>query len=168
MTNHPGCTGRPRVLVWQCCFHDRGVEVSTVVSIRVEVFIEADAADVWAAFADVGAVHRRLLPGRVTDVRLDGDLRTLVMADGVEVRELIVAIDHDDRRLAYSVQGGQRMALTHHHASFQVFADAAGSRLVWITDVLPHALEPQVRARVERGAVEMKHVIENATKGDGG
>jgi carbon monoxide dehydrogenase subunit G len=141
------------------------VEVRTVVSVRVEVFIEADPEHVWAAFADVGAVHRRLLPDRVTDVRLDGDIRTLVMADGVEVRELIVAVDHEDRRLAYSVQGGQRMTLTHHHASFQVLADGRGSRLVWITDVLPHALEPQVRARVERGVVEMKQVIEDGAAG---
>ena len=136
-----------------------------MVSVRVEVFIEADPEYVWAAFADVGAVHRRLLPDRVTDVRLDDDIRTLVMADGVEVRELIVAVDHEDRRLAYSVQGGQRMALTHHHASFQVLADGRGSRLVWITNVLPHALEPQVRARVERGVVEMKRVIENDAVG---
>ena len=136
-----------------------------MVSVRVEVFIEADPEYVWAAFADVGAVHRRLLPDRVTDVRLDDDIRTLVMADGVEVRELIVAVDHEDRRLAYSVQGGQRMALTHHHASFQVLADGRGSRLVWITNVLPHALEPQVRARVERGVVEMKRGIENDAVG---
>jgi hypothetical protein len=85
------------------------------------------------------------------------------MADGVEVRELIVGLDHTQRRLAYSVQGGQRMALTHHHASFQVFPEGPGSRLVWITDVLPHTLEPQVRARVERGVVEMKQVIERGS-----
>jgi carbon monoxide dehydrogenase subunit G len=134
-----------------------------VVSVSVDVFIEVDPADVWAAIADIGAVHRRLLPGRVADVRLDGDVRTLVMADGVEVRELIVGLDHTQRRLAYSVQGGQRMALTHHHASFQVFPEGRGSRLVWITDVLPHTLEPQVRARVERGVVEMKQVLERGS-----
>jgi hypothetical protein len=49
-----------------------------------------------------------------------------------------------------------------HHASFQVFADGAGSRLVWLTDVLPHALATAVQARTERGIVEIKTVLESA------
>jgi hypothetical protein len=62
------------------------------------------AEEVWEAVADVGAVHRRLLPGRVIDARIDGDLRILTMPDGHEVRELIVSVDHQHRRLAYSVE----------------------------------------------------------------
>ena len=132
-----------------------------MVSIRVETVVEARPAEVWAAIADVGAVHERLLPDRVSATRLDGDIRILTMPGGHEVSELIVAVDHEHRRLAYAVQGGQRMALAHHHASFQVFDDHAGSRLVWITDVLPHDREAEVRARVERGIVEMKAVLES-------
>lgn len=53
------------------------------------------------------------------------------------------------------------MRITHHHASFQVFAESATtSRVVWITDVLPDALCPEVRARVEVGAEEMKRTLE--------
>ena len=131
-----------------------------MVSIVVEALVGAPAAQVWAAVADVGAVHERLLPGRVVDARLEGDVRVLTLPGGVEVRELIVAVDHEHRRLAYSVQGGQRMELAHHHASFQVFDDAGGARLVWTTDVLPHERGQAVRARVERGIVEMKAVLE--------
>jgi hypothetical protein len=133
-----------------------------VVSVRVEVAIGVRPEDAWAAIADVGAVHERLLPGRVTGTRMDGDTRILTMPDGTEVRELIVAVDHDARRMAYTVLGGQRMALAHHHASFQVFDDGDGDRcrLMWITDVLPHRLEAEVRARVERGVVEMREAIE--------
>jgi uncharacterized protein YndB with AHSA1/START domain len=129
-------------------------------SITVEVPIDAPPELVWAAIADVGAVHRRLLPGRVTDARMDGDVRILTMPDGSQITELIVAVDHDARRMAYAVQSGQRMALSHHHASFQVFDDGERSRLVWITDVLPHSRAAEVRARVERGAAEMRQVIE--------
>lgn len=132
-----------------------------MVSIRAEVVVEARPEDVWAAIADVGAVHRRLLPGRVVDARLEGDLRILTMPGGFEIRELIVAVDHENRRMAYAVQGGQRMELAHHHASFQVFDDHDGSRIVWITDVLPHDRGPEVRARVERGLTEMKAVLED-------
>jgi uncharacterized protein YndB with AHSA1/START domain len=135
-----------------------------VASVRVEVVVGVPAAQVWAAIADVGAVHERLLPGRVQVARMDGDVRILTMPDGTEVRELIVAVDPVARRMAYAVVGGQRMALAHHHASFEVLDhDAPGRcRLVWLTDVLPHTLEPQVRARVERGIAEMRDVLEAA------
>ncbi len=47
------------------------------------------------------------------------------------VREQIVTIDDEVRRLAYASVGGRA---THHNASIQVFADGEGRiRLVWIT-----------------------------------
>ena len=55
---------------------------------------------------------------------------------------------------------GQRLPLTYHHAAFQVLDEGDHSRLVWLTDVLPHAMADAVRARVERGIVEMKEVLE--------
>jgi Polyketide cyclase / dehydrase and lipid transport len=108
----------------------------------------------------VGAVHERLLPGRVTGTRIEGDVRTLTFPNGAVVRELIVDIDDEARRLAYAVVEGAQMRLSHHHASFQVFAEGEHSRLVWITDVLPHTLETEVRARVVRGAEEMRQTLE--------
>jgi carbon monoxide dehydrogenase subunit G len=131
-------------------------------SVLVEVIVDAPTAHVWAAVADVGAVHERLLPGRVADARIDGDVRILTMPDGAEVRELILAVDHDLRRMAYSVSGGQRLPLTYHQAAFQVFEEGERSRLVWLTDVLPHAMAAPVRARVERGIEEMKAVLETS------
>jgi hypothetical protein len=134
---------------------------AAVVSVRVETIVARPPDAVWAAVADVGNVHRRLLPGRVADARIEGDERILTLPDGTEIRELIVAIDHGQRRLAYSVQGPGRLVLAHHHAAFQVFAHEDGTRLVWVTDVLPHDREPGVRARVERGIEEMRVVLED-------
>lgn len=129
-------------------------------TVCVDVVVDVPAQQVWDAIADVGAVHRRLLPGRVVETRIQDDVRILTMPDGAEVRELIVAIDHDLRRMAYTVRDGQRLPLTYHHASFQVFDRGEQSQIVWLTDVLPHALAGAVRARVERGIVEMKEVLE--------
>ena len=42
-------------------------------SIRREISIAATAERVWDALRDVGALHTRLVPGFVTDCRLDGD-----------------------------------------------------------------------------------------------
>ncbi|MFI6515833.1 SRPBCC family protein [Spirillospora sp. NPDC050679] len=134
-------------------------------SVRHETVIDASPEHTWDVLRDVGAVHERLLPGRVTGTRLDGDRRFLTFPDGHVVRELIVAIDDDARRLAYSVVEGARPPVEHHHASFEVRPEGAGaSRLIWITDVLPHAFAAEIRVRVERGAVEMKQAIEAAAR----
>ncbi len=105
-------------------------------SIRRETLIEATPEKVWDALRDVGAIHRRLAPGFVTDVRLEEGARVVTFGNGMVVRELIVDIDDQARRLAWSAIGGQ---MTHHNASAQVFPDAGGSRFVWIADLLQQA-----------------------------
>ncbi|MEV7184356.1 SRPBCC family protein [Kitasatospora sp. NPDC093102] len=132
-----------------------------IATIVEDVAVEADAESVWAAVRDVGAVHRRLIPGYVLDTRIEGDVRYLTMPGGAVIRELIVSIDDDLRRLAYSAVEGFKIPLTHHHASFQVLPESPGRcRLLWTTDVLPHELADQVRLRVSRGAQVMKETLE--------
>jgi hypothetical protein len=62
-------------------------------------------------------------------------------------RVVIVDIDETRRRLAYSVVRSER--LSHYNASFQVFAEGAGSRLVWIAGLLPNAAAVNVAAGME-------------------
>lgn len=132
-------------------------------TVSVDTFVDVPADQAWEAIADVGAVHERLLPGRVAAVELDGDVRILTMPNGARVRELIIAVDHELRRMAYSVIEGQAMPLTYHHAAFQVVEAAGRTRIIWTTDVLPHTLAAAVQARVERGILEMKTVLETTT-----
>jgi hypothetical protein len=115
---------------------------------------------VWEVVADVGAVHQRLLPGRVAAARIEGDVRILTMPDGAQIRELILAVDHAIRRMAYTVTEGQRLPLTYHHAAFQVFEEGDRSRLVWLTDVLPPCHGRRGKGRVERGIQEIKETLE--------
>jgi hypothetical protein len=130
-------------------------------SIYKEIDIDVDSLKVWESVRDIGNVHIRLVPGYAAETRIDGDTRILTMSNGNVVKELIVDIDDRHYRLAYAVKETQ-MPITHHHASFQVFSEGENScRLVWITDILPHELEPEVRARVDRGAVVIKHTLEN-------
>jgi hypothetical protein len=145
---------------WQRGLHE-ATGREELASVYVETVIDAPAGRVWDAIADVGAVHRRLLPGRVADARIEDDTRILTMPDGSQIRELILAVDHPNRRMAYAVIEGQRLPVTYHHASFQVFGEGERSRLVWITDVMPDTVAGAVRARVERGVVEMKQVLES-------
>ncbi len=127
-------------------------------SIYKEILIDAHPKDVWAAVRDVGAVHQRRVPGSVVDARFDGEARVVTFANGMVVRELIVTIDDEVRRLAYASVGGRA---THHNASIQVFAESEGrTRLVWITDVLPNDLAAPIGALVEQGATVMKQTLE--------
>jgi carbon monoxide dehydrogenase subunit G len=127
-------------------------------SIHREVQIHADPATVWDALRDVGAIHRRLAPGFVTDVRLEEESRLVTFGNGLVVRELIVDVDQKARRLVWSAVGGQ---MTHHNASAQVFPDGDGrSRLVWIADLLPHELAPTVAAMMDQGLAVIKRTLE--------
>jgi hypothetical protein len=134
-------------------------------ALRQEILIEAPAEVVWDVLRDVGAVHRRLLPGRVVETRIEGDHRFLTFPDGHVVHELIIAADDGSRRLAYAVVEGARPPAEFHHAAFEVLSEGSGaSRLIWITDVLPHALANVIRVRMERGIQEMKEAIEAAPR----
>ena len=82
----------------------------------------------------MGGLHTRLVPGFVTDCRLDGEDRIVTFANGLTVRELLVDSDHDGRRLAWSVREGP---YSHHHGVAQVLADGDGTRFVWTADLLP-------------------------------
>jgi carbon monoxide dehydrogenase subunit G len=134
-----------------------------VASIRKEILIEAGAETVWAAVRDVGALHERLVPGFVVDTRLEDGARIVTFGNGMVARELIVDLDEQARRLAWSARGGR---LSHHNASVQVFADGEGrSRLVWIADLLPNELAGDIRAMIEQAAAVMKPTLEGRATG---
>jgi hypothetical protein len=127
-------------------------------SIRKELELAASAAQVWAAFKDLGAVHTRLARGFVTDCRMDGADRIVTFANGVVARELIVDVDDGTRRLAYSARSDR---LAHHNASFQVLEAGSGRcRVVWIADVLPHEAAGPVGAMMEAGVAAMKTTLQ--------
>jgi len=132
-----------------------------VASIHKEVSIHADPANVWDALRDVGAVHQRLAPGFVTDVQMEDGARIVTFGNGMVARELIVDVNDDTRRLAWSVVGGR---MTHHNASAQVFSDGNGStRFVWIADLLPHELAPAITQMIEAGLGVIKRTMEAAS-----
>jgi hypothetical protein len=85
------------------------------------------------------------------------DERIVTFANGFVAREVIVDVDPARRRLAYSVRS-ERM--THHNASFQVVPEGAGSRLVWIADVLPAEAGVTVGAMMEDGIQAAKRALD--------
>jgi len=129
-------------------------------SIHKEIAVNARPERVWDAIRDVGAVHKRLAPGFVTDTHLEGDARVVTFASGLVARELIVDLDDQARRLAWSVVGSK---MTHHNASLQVFPDGeARSRVVWIADLLPNELRDYIGGMIEQGMATMKKTLDGA------
>jgi uncharacterized protein YndB with AHSA1/START domain len=104
-----------------------------VASIRKEIQIDAPPETVWDAVRDFGALHKRLVPGFVTDCRMDGENRIVTFATGAVMREVLIDLDDDDRRLVWSIVDGP---YRHHNGAVQVFADRDGTRFVWTTDLL--------------------------------
>ena len=126
-------------------------------SIHKEIIIDAKPDDVWDALRDFGALHTRLVPGFVTDTKLDGDARIVTFANGTAAREILVDCDETRRRLVYAIVSER---IRQHSASAQVFAEADGrSRLVWIVDVLPNEVAPYMNAQMDLGAAAMQKAL---------
>jgi carbon monoxide dehydrogenase subunit G len=127
-------------------------------SVWKEVLISAPSEDVWDAVRDIGALHSRLVPGFVTDTRLEDGARVVTFANGLSVRELVVGIDDAHRRVAWSAVG---TPMTHHNGSFQVFDDGRGAtRGVWIADLLPDEMAPALADMMDQGLAAMKAAFE--------
>jgi hypothetical protein len=123
--------------------------LESMASIRKEIVIDARPDDVWDALRDFGALHERLAPGFATDTRLDGEDRVVTFFTGTVLRERLIDLDDDARRLVWSVVDGPYM---HHNGSAQVLAEPDGrARFVWIADLLPHKLAEQTAPLMQRG-----------------
>lgn len=125
-------------------------------SVRKELVTPARPESVWDAIRDIGALHTRLVPGFVVDTRLEPGARIVTFGNGVVMKEPIVTIDDEGRRLVWSAQGGN---LTHYNASAQVFSEGTGSRVVWLVDLLPDEAAPTVAAMMEQGLAAMKQAL---------
>jgi uncharacterized protein YndB with AHSA1/START domain len=129
-------------------------------SIRTETTIDADPEAVWQALRAWDEPHVRLVPGFVTDTRLDGTDRIVTFFNGVTVREVLVTLDETARRLVWSVVDGP---YSHHNGAAQVLLDADGAtRFVWTADLLPDAAAERTKAMMEEGTATVRRTLEAA------
>jgi hypothetical protein len=131
-------------------------------SIRRELRIAARPETAWAALRDIGALHTRLVPGFVTDTRLEEGARIVTFGNGMVVRELMLDVDDETKRVAWSAVGGP---MTHHNASAQVIADGADAcRFIWIADLLPDEVAPSIAAMIDQGMAVIKATLERTER----
>jgi Polyketide cyclase / dehydrase and lipid transport len=132
-------------------------------SIHKEMVIDRSKEFVWDAIRDVGAIHKRLVPGFVVDCYLEGDSRIVTFANGMVARELIVDVDDKTCRHSWSARGEP---LTHHNASIQVFSRGDKKcRVVWIADLMPNEVAETVGEMIQRGLDTMKRTLESNPTG---
>ncbi|HEY5343789.1 MAG TPA: SRPBCC family protein [Solirubrobacteraceae bacterium] len=127
-------------------------------SIRKEILVHASPEEVWAAVRDWAALHERLVPGFVLDTRLDGEDRIVTFANGTVLRERLVDLDDETRRLVWSIVDGP---YTHHNASAQVFGEGENrARFVWTADLLPNELAGPTGEAMGQGTNVVKQTLE--------
>lgn len=130
--------------------------------IHEEILINAPAERVWDAARDYGALHTRLVPGFVTGVEVaeeaDGTpYRIVTFASGMTLKEVIVDIDDDARRIVWTIESPN---VRHHNGALQVIPEGEGCRAVWIADVLPAAMAEAFAPSMAAGLKAMKAEFE--------
>src|SRR5262245_363935 len=142
---------------------NQGPEGNPMATIHREIEIRRSKESVWEAIRDVGAIHKRLVPGFVIDCKLEGDWRTVTFANGMVVRELIVSVDDSTCRHSWAARGEP---LTHYNASVQVFSAGADKcRVVWIADLMPNEVAEPIGNMIQQGLNTMKQTLEGNSHG---
>ena len=92
-------------------------------------------SEVWSAIRDIGALHTRLVPGFVTDTKLEPGARIVTFVNGTVLREPIVTLDDEARRLVWTHEGGRAR---HYNGALQVSELRGGlTSIIWTADFLP-------------------------------
>jgi hypothetical protein len=127
-------------------------------TIRSELKTRASASDVWSAIRDIGALHTRLAPGFVTDTKLEPGARIVTFVNGTVLREPIVTLDDEARRLVWTHEGGRAR---HYNAALQVSELAGGlTSVVWTADFLPDDIAGYMSQTIEAGMAAMQRSLD--------
>ncbi|MFN3988355.1 MAG: SRPBCC family protein [Rhodocyclaceae bacterium] len=130
-------------------------------SIRKKIVINTPSEAVWDALKDVGALHTRLVPGFVTDTRLEPGARIVTFGNGQVVCELIVDVNEADRRVVWAVVDEP---FRHYNGAAQVFDEGpTACRFEWVADLLPNDLADHVAGMMEQGLAAIKATMEKTT-----
>jgi hypothetical protein len=127
-------------------------------TIRKTMDLPTRAEPVWDVLRDFGGLLR-LAPGFIAGCTLeeDGAVRLVTFGNGVQLRERLVTLDDEARRIVYTAFGGRT---THYNAAAQVVPLEAGRcRFEWTVDLLPDALAPAIAQMMGQGMESMRSAL---------
>lgn len=125
-------------------------------TLRREIPVAANAAAVWQKLRDFGAVHTKVAPGFLTDLKMDKGDRILTFFNGMVARERLITSDDEACRLVYSVVEGPA---SHYNAAVQVLPEGDVSRVIWTIDLLPNELAPAIGGMMDAAAKVMSKTL---------
>jgi carbon monoxide dehydrogenase subunit G len=104
---------------------------------KAEASIAKNPDEIWKVLSDFGGLAD-YMPG-IDSCTVEGDVRT-VGTMGIVVKEQLVELDNDQRRLVYSVVESPMDNMISHLATITVEAEGSGSHLTWEVAVEPDDL----------------------------
>jgi Polyketide cyclase / dehydrase and lipid transport len=128
-----------------------------VASIRKQVTIDVGPDTAWAALRDYGALHE-LATGFVVATEMDGNDRLVTFGNGAVLRERLISIDEDLRRVSWAIVDGP---YSHHNGAAEVLADGDGrTRFIWTADLLPDETAESTDQAMGIGIAAIKRTLE--------
>lgn len=126
-------------------------------TIRSHVRIHRSADDVWKIVGDPSRIVE-WFPG-LTDVAMDGNVRTLTMRSGLPVNEEIVTLDHRMRRFQYRITGP--LPVRYHLGTMDVLEDGEpGCLLVYSTEIEPDPMAFVLDGVISEGLAELARLLD--------
>lgn len=129
--------------------------------VGVDVAVPPDAA--WGLAGDPVAIREWF--GPVSEITVDGDLRTVTMGNGAQLLERLVDRDDAARTYSYVVESGIP-GLTSHRATIRVVEAPGGSRVLWrqtaTSDVEGYDIEARLSAVMTAGLESLRDRLEGA------
>ncbi len=119
-------------------------------TIRKRIEVAAGPEKVWEKLSKVGEISK--LIGFVSDSVLTGDTRVCSLAQGGSLKEKIVTVDAEARRVVYTITESP-LNMAFHAASMEIEAAGDGTAMTWTVDLLPaeaaEQMEPMLAAAME-------------------
>ena len=118
--------------------------------------LEMPADQVWKIVSDVANVPA--LTSMVESSRMEGSTRFCALAGRGDLRETILSVDHDRKRLAYRIHESP-FPIDEHASSIVVEGLPNGCRVTWTTDLLPDSAVPVFREAADAMFDDMKRKL---------
>ena len=115
-------------------------------TVHREIPIDSTVDDAWKKLSNVGGINGML--SILSGASIDGDKRVCELEGGGTLEELIVSVDDDQRRVAYSITESP-FNFEFHAASMRVIANGDTATFVWTTDLKPDEAADQFRGLIE-------------------
>jgi hypothetical protein len=127
-------------------------------SLRKEIHVDAPLTLAWGALRDVSALHTKLVPGFVTDTRMEGTARIVTFGNGTVAREEIVSVDDRRHRVCWAILDAP---FQHYSAAAWVEPEGDGTRFIWTVDLLPDELAARVEGMMDTGIQVIRQTLES-------